>query len=87
MSRKENQNMNPITEDQNPTSSVDPLVAELQAKFGSFPPTAERMEKSKARKAELEFASMKNRADAKERHREMLKERARRIIRGDTDDE
>ena len=77
--------MNQIEETQNPSGSVDPFVAELQAKFGSFPPTAEQTEKNKARKDELEFATMKNRADARDRHHEALKERAKRILRGDTD--
>jgi hypothetical protein len=46
---------------------------------------AQTPEEFKQRKAELEFATMKNRIINRERHHEKLKEAARRTLRGETD--
>jgi hypothetical protein len=69
------------TPNQNASGSADPFVAELQAVVGAFPPSAEQMERNKARKAERDFQAMKRRADARERRREEMKRGAMEALK------
>ena len=79
--------MKQITETQNDSGSVDTFTAELRAVLGSWPPTAEAMERFKTEKAELKSAEERNRIIRWERHMANLTERAKRVLRGDVDDE
>jgi hypothetical protein len=83
LSEREIRNMKQITE----TQATGSLQAQLRAVIGSWPPTPEQIEKNKAEKAELDFVAMKNRIIGRERRLEHLKERARRKLRGEFDDE
>ena len=69
------------TPNQNPSGSADPFVAELQVILGTYPPTAEEIEKNKARKADIDFQAMKHRADARERRREKMKRGAMEALK------
>lgn len=79
------------TPNQNQSGSVDPLaqaIVDAARKSGArvwlgFPPP-EEMEKFRAEKAERDFQAMKRRADARERRREEMKQRAMRNMRGET---
>ncbi len=71
------------TPNQNQSGSVD-LLAQLRAAVGTFPPTAEQLERNKARKTELDFQAMKRHADRRERRLAELKETARRKLQGGT---
>lgn len=79
--------MKQITETQRDGATVDTFAAKLRAVLGSWPPTAEAVERFKADKAELKAAEERNRIIRRERHMANLKERARRTLRGDVDDE
>lgn len=79
--------MNQAPDKQTASGSVDTFAAELRAVIGSWPPTAEAMERFKAKKAELKSAEERNRIIRRERHMANLKEGARRTLRGDVDDE
>ena len=61
------------------------LLAELRAAVGTFPPTAEQMERNKARKSDLDFQAMKRRADRREHHLAEPKEKVRQKLRGAID--
>jgi hypothetical protein len=70
---------------QTDSASADPFAAKLRAVLGSWPPTAEAIERFKAEKAELEFQSTKRRIENQDRRMAALKEGARRTLRGDID--
>ena len=72
---------------QTASATVNTFAAELRAVLGSWPPTAEAAERFKAEKAELKSAEERNRIIRRERHMANLTERAKRILRGDVDDE
>jgi hypothetical protein len=72
---------------QTASGSVDTFAAELRAVLGSWPPTAEAVERFKADKAEAEFQSTKRRLENQDRKMANLTERAKRVLRGDVDDE
>ena len=72
---------------QTDSGSVDTFAAELRAVVGSWPPTAEAMKRFQADKAELEFQSKKRRIENHDRRMANLKERTKRALRGDVDDE
>lgn len=74
------------TENHTTSDSVDPLVAELQAVVGTFPPTAEQIAKNKARKTELEFQALKSRLENQDRKMAALKEAVRRKLKGASDE-
>jgi hypothetical protein len=85
--------MKQITETQ-ATGSVSPLAQLIMdtlrksgTKVWAGLPTPEEREQLRAEKADTDIMVMKNRAAAKERHMEELKERARRKLRGEFDDE
>ena len=75
------------TPKQNASGSTAPFAAELRAVLGSWPATAEAVERFKAEKAELKSAEERNRIIRRERHMANLTERAKRVLRGDVDDE
>lgn len=79
--------MNQAPDKQTTSGTVDTFAAELRAITGTYPPTAEQMERFKAEKAELKFAEERNRIIRRERHMANLQEGARRTLRGDMDDE
>ncbi|MGO8678530.1 MAG: hypothetical protein ACLQVX_22020 [Limisphaerales bacterium] len=74
--------MNQIIESQTASGSIDPLAKEIMDHFRKH---ARSPEENKRRKAELDYAVMKNRIIAKERQHEALKERAKRALRGEVD--
>ena len=78
--------MNQIIETQTASGSVDPL-AQICAALGHWPPTAEEIEKNRARKAEIEFQSQKRRLENQDRKRAEMKERAREVIRRNRDEQ
>ena len=71
------------TKIQTPNGSADTFAAKLRAVIGSWPPTAEAIERFKAEKAELELQSTKRRIENQDRRMASLKEGARRTLRGD----
>ena len=79
--------MNQAPDKQAASGSADPFASELRAVVGSWPPTAEAMERFKADKAELEFQSAKRRLENQDRRMAALKEAAPRTLRGEIDDE
>jgi len=79
--------MNQAPDKQTASGSVDTFAAELRAVVGSWPPTAEAIARFKADKAESKSAEERNRIIRRERHMANLTERAKRILRGDVDDE
>jgi hypothetical protein len=72
---------------QTASATVNTFADELRAVLGSWPPTAEAMERFKADKAEAEFQSTKRRLESQDRKMANLTERAKRVLRGDVDDE
>jgi hypothetical protein len=76
--------MNQESEIQYVSGSVDTLADEIRKVMlkGARSP-----EENKKRKAELDFAAMKKRIIGRERRLEELKERTRRKLRGEIDDE
>jgi len=72
---------------QTASATVNTFATELRAVLGSWPPTAEAMERFKTEKAELKSAEERNRIIRRERHMANLTERAKRVLRGDVDDE
>jgi hypothetical protein len=79
--------MNQARDKQTASGSVDTFAATLRAVLGSWPPTAEAVERFKADKAESKSAEERNRIIRWERHMANLTERAKRVLRGDVDDE
>ncbi len=77
--------MNEAPDRQDASGTVDPFAAELQAVLGTYPPSPDQMKRAKARKAELDFRWMKRRVDSRQRRLEESKERAKRVLRGETD--
>ena len=79
--------MNQAPDKQTASGSADPFAAALRAVVGGWPPTAEAVERFKADKAESKSAEERNRIIRWERHMANLTERAKRVLRGDVDDE
>jgi len=83
-----------LPNEQTASGSVDPLaqmLVDTLRKSGcsawlGFPPP-EEMERLRAEKAERDFQALKRREEAKDRRLAELKERTRRKLRGEIDDE
>jgi hypothetical protein len=71
-----------LSNEQTASGSLDPLTDEIKRILlkGARSP-----EENKKRKAELDFAAEKNRIIGRERRLEYLKERAKKVIRGEID--
>lgn len=82
------------TQNQTASGSVDPLaqmLVDTLRKSGcsawlGFPPP-EEMERLRAEKAERDFQALKRREEAKDRRLAEMKERTRRKLRGEFEDE
>jgi hypothetical protein len=79
--------MNQAPDKQTASGSVDTFAAELRAITGTYPPTAKQIENFQAELAERDFHRLKRQVEAKPRRLAVLTERAKRILRGDVDDE
>ncbi|MGO8837458.1 MAG: hypothetical protein ACLQAH_15435 [Limisphaerales bacterium] len=83
-----------LSNEQTASGSVDPLaqmLVDTLRKSGcsawlGFPPP-EELERLRAEKAERDFQALKRREEAKDRRLAELKERTRRKLRGEIDDE
>jgi hypothetical protein len=75
------------TPNETDSGAVDPFFAELRAVVGSWPPTAEEMERLKAERAELEFQSTKRRLENQDRKMVALKQATRRKLKVEISDE
>lgn len=82
--------MNQAPDKQTASGSVDSFAAELRRVVGSWPPTAEVMERFKAElaeKAELEFQSKKRWMENQDRKMIELKKGAREVIQRNRDEQ
>ena len=84
-SEREISDMNKIIETTNGSGSFDSLAQKLKAVTGTWPPSAELLEKHKAEKANLKFQSDKFYWERRDRKMAGLKERARKVIQRNRD--